>query len=136
MRKQVPPETLTAGHGAEDYKGFSATGDRVGEGSVRRIVGEVLFAGEEADKGSAFLGDVIADRSSQDWIARLESVENSALCYRAIHFQLHLAIHASELSQMEWERNVDHGSVWTSTERTAGRSRTIGFQVSPASAEP
>src|SRR5207249_1010663 len=30
----------------------------------------------------------------------------------------------------------DHGSVWASTERTAGRSRTIGFQVSPASDDP
>jgi hypothetical protein len=26
-------------------------------------------------------------------------------------------------------------SVWTSTESTAGRSRTIGFQLSPASAD-
>ena len=28
-----------------------------------------------------------------------------------------------------------HGSVWTSTESTAGRSRTIGVQLSPASAD-
>src|SRR5438105_12186773 len=28
-----------------------------------------------------------------------------------------------------------HGSVWTSTESTGGRSRTIGAQLSPASAE-
>ena len=29
----------------------------------------------------------------------------------------------------------DHGSVWTSTERTAGRSRTAALHVSPASAD-
>src|ERR1700741_3319337 len=28
-----------------------------------------------------------------------------------------------------------HDNVWTSTDSTAGRSRTIGFQLSPASAE-
>src|ERR1700722_6030017 len=28
-----------------------------------------------------------------------------------------------------------HASVWTSTDSTAGRSRTIGLQLSPASAE-
>ena len=36
---------------------------------------------------------------------------------------------------MDREHDPDHGSVWASTERTAGRSRTIAFQVSPASAE-
>ena len=32
--------------------------------------------------------------------------------------------------------DVGHGRTCTSTDSTAGKSRTIGFQVSPESAEP
>ena len=37
------------------------------------------------------------------------------------------------LEKMGRQNHADHDSVWTSTETTAGRSRTIGAQVSPAS---
>ena len=40
-----------------------------------------------------------------------------------------------EGAQVRRELHPDHRRVWTSTERTAGRSRTIGAQESPASAE-
>ena len=39
-----------------------------------------------------------------------------------------------EVAQMIREDHPNH-SVCTSTDSTAGRSRTIGFQLSPASAE-
>ena len=36
---------------------------------------------------------------------------------------------------MRGENDPDHGSVWTSTDSTAGRSRTIGVQLPPESGE-
>ena len=45
------------------------------------------------------------------------------------------SVDARELLQMRGQHHANHGSVCTSTESTAGRSRTIGAQVSPASAE-
>ena len=46
-----------------------------------------------------------------------------------------LAVDARQRAQMGGQHDADHGSVWTSTDSTAGRSRTIGAQLSPASAE-
>src|SRR6266851_403514 len=53
----------------------------------------------------------------------------------ALNVELHLAADARQSPQMWREYDSDHGSVWTSTESTAGRSRTMGAQLSPASAE-
>ena len=53
-----------------------------------------------------------------------------------VHLELHLAVHLRERAQMGGQHDPDHGSVWTSTDSTAGRSLTIGAQVSPLSAEP
>ena len=53
----------------------------------------------------------------------------------ALDFHVNLALEPRQRSQVRREHNPDHDSVWTSTESTFGRSRTIGFQVSPASAE-
>jgi DNA polymerase-3 subunit alpha len=55
--------------------------------------------------------------------------------YLARDVELHFAAGARQVAQMRREHDPDHGSVWTSTESTAGRSRTIGSQWSPASAE-
>ena len=63
-------------------------------------------------------------------------------CVRAAHDHVllgegeaHLAVDVRQLAQMCREHDANHGSVCTSTESTAGRSRTIAFHVSPASAE-
>ena len=40
-----------------------------------------------------------------------------------------------EAAQMSREQDSDHGKVWASTDRTAGRSWTMAFQWSPASDE-
>ncbi len=49
--------------------------------------------------------------------------------------QLHFIVDAGQGAEMGRQYHPDHGNVWTSTERTAGRSRTTAFQVSPASVE-
>jgi hypothetical protein len=48
---------------------------------------------------------------------------------------LYFTINVGEGTQMRRKNNAHHGNVWASTESTAGRSRTIGFHLSPASAE-
>ena len=85
--------------------------------------------------GRRCLRDVVADRPAQHRIAGLERVEDRALRDRALDLELHLAVDARQRPQMRREHDSDHGSVWTSTESTAGRSRTMGAQLSPASAD-
>src|SRR4051812_46185452 len=114
---------------------FLAAGDGVGQRRIRRVVGEVLLAGEEAQEGAALLGDVVADRPPQHRIAGFERVEDGALGHGSLDLELDVSIDAGEDPQMRRQHDADHGRVWTSTERTAGRSWTMGVQVSPASAE-
>src|ERR1700704_51780 len=96
---------------------------------------QVLFAGEEADERAALLRHVIADGAPQHRIARLERVENGTLRHFASCVERHLAAHPRERSQVIRKDHSDHRSVCTSTESTGGRSRTIGDQLSPASAD-
>jgi hypothetical protein len=42
--------------------------------------------------------------------------------------ELDLAADAGQRPKVCWQDNSDHDRVWTSTERTAGRSRTIAAQ--------
>ncbi len=77
-------------------------------------------------------------RSRVTWsriVPRSIGVEDRALRNRTLDVERHLAIDARQRPQMMRKHHSDHGSVWTSTERTAGRSRTMGAQVSPASAD-
>src|SRR5712691_7614329 len=98
-------------------------------------MGQIPFAGEEPQERPALLRDVVANRAPQHRIAGLQRVEHRTLCDRTIHLELHVAGHTRQRPQMRWKDNCNHGSVWTSTESTAGRSRTMGAQLSPASAE-
>src|SRR4051812_32823291 len=50
----------TACHRANNQEGFDAFENCSGERRLRGVEGEVFFAGEEADEGAAFLGDVVA----------------------------------------------------------------------------
>src|SRR6266849_4730300 len=99
-------------------------------------MGEILFAGEEPHECSALECAVIPDRPLQHRIAGFEGVEHRTLRDLALDVQPHLAIHASQRPQMCWQYDPNHVRVCTSTDNTAGRSRTIGVQLSPASAEP
>jgi hypothetical protein len=80
---------------------------------------------------------MVADRSLQRGIFAFKSIENAALRHVAFDFQKNFATDAGEGSQMSGKFDSDpsglaHGRVWTSTDNTAGRSRTMGFQLSPA----
>jgi len=98
-------------------------------------MGQVVLASEEPQERSALSCDVITDCAAQHGIAGLERVEDRALCDPALDFELHLATDVRQRPQVWREYDTDHGSVCTSTESTAGRSRTMGAQLSPASAD-
>ena len=96
-------------------------------------MGQVLLAGEEAHERAAALGGGVADGAAQRRVAGLEGVEHGALRNRTLDRELHLTLDPGQGLQVRGEHDADHGSVWTSTDSTAGRSRTMGAQRSPAS---
>ena len=46
--------------------------DRIGQRGIRRLVREILLAGEEANQGPPLLRDLIADRAAQHRVLGLE----------------------------------------------------------------
>ena len=66
-------------------------------------------------------------------ITQLEFVEYGPLGGGCLH--LYLAVTVCELAQVCRQHDAYHESVCTSTESTAGRSRTMGAQLSPESVE-
>src|SRR5262245_49038584 len=125
----------TPRHGADDEERLPTRRDRIRQVGIRQLVGQVLLAREEAHEGAAALGEVVTNRPAQHRVAGLERVEDGALRDGALDFDLDLAVDARELPEVCREHDPDHRRVCTSTESTAGRSRTIGAQVSPASAD-
>ena len=81
------------------------------------------------------MGDMIAYRSLQHWIFGFNSVQHRALSHRSVELKFHFPIEMGESTQVRRKDNSYHGNVWISTDSTAGRSRTIGFHVSPAFAD-
>src|SRR5438132_240970 len=126
---------LPAGDRANNQKRLRAGHDRIGQQGIRGLKRQILLAGEVSHVGPALQGDMVADRALQHRILRLECVENRALRDLAFDLDFHLARGLRERSQMRGQHHADHGSVWTSTESTAGRSRTMGVQESPALAD-
>src|SRR6202046_568825 len=96
---------------------------------------KVLAAGKETQERPTRLGDVVADRTAQHRVPAFERVDNGALCDGRLKVEFHFAADARQPAQVWREKDANHGSVWTSTESTAGRSRTMGDHVSPASAD-
>ena len=116
--------------------GSAPRSDRVGQRRVRRLVRQVLLAREEPHERPALLrarGRGSSRAASGSDASSASSTD--ALRDRPVDVDGHLAVDARQRPQMRGKDDADHGSVWTSTESTAGRSRTIGAQVSPASAD-
>ncbi len=80
-------------------------------------------------------GNVVPDGAAQHGIARLERVQYRRPGDRAGDVELHLAFDLRQRAEVRREHHADHRSVCTSTDRTAGRSRTMGVQLSPASGD-
>ena len=102
---------LAAGNGPYDEKRFRPQRDRIGQWSVHRLMGQVVFAGEEPQEGSAFLRDVVADRPAQHGKALLERIEERALRGLTLDVESHLSTDVRQSLQMHREYDPDHGSV-------------------------
>ena len=61
--------------------------------------------------------------------------KDSIYCDGFGNIQLHFAGNTRQIAQMKWKFDPNHARVCVSTDNTDGRSRTIGFQLSPPSAE-
>jgi len=96
---------------------------------------KIFLTREEPQKWPPLPGDLITNRPPKHGIAGLDRVKHRAQSDRRSDFQLHLGANLRQRSQMLRKYDADHGSVCTSTLNTAGKSRTIGAQLSPASAE-
>src|SRR5262249_13857604 len=135
VRPGAASSSLSAGNGPDDPVGLRPRGDRLGERGVRRLMGQVLGTGEEPQHRPALPGDVVADRAAEHRIAGLQRGGDPALRDRAVEGELDLAIDVGQRPQMIRKDHSDHDSVWTSTDSTDGRSRTMGAQLSPESAD-
>ena len=114
--------------GAHDVERLRTGSHRVGQQGIGRIVRHVFLAREEPHEPAPPLRRPISNRALQHRIPRLERIEDGALRDRAVHVELYLTRHVREGAELRRQYDPDHGRVCTSTDNTAGRSRTIGSQ--------
>ena len=122
-----------AGHRADHQKRLPSLGHRGRQQSIRRLLGQVRLAGEEAHERSSLAGSRVPKRAPQRGVTQLDRVEHGPLGGDRLHLYLPIALR--ELAQMAWQHDANHDSVCASTESTAGKSRTMGAQLSPESGE-
>src|SRR5260370_30171810 len=96
---------------------------------------QILPAGEEPQERATLLAHVLADRAAQHRVTSLQRVEDRLLGDLRRNVELHLARHARQRPEMGRQRDANHGRVCTSTDSTAGKSRTMGAQPPPASVD-
>ena len=99
---------LAAGDGPNDDERFLPRRDRVGQWSIRRLMGQILLAGEEPQERPALLRDLIADRPTQHRIAGFERVEDRSQRDRAVELKFYFAAHVRQRSEMLREYDSDH----------------------------
>jgi DNA-binding NarL/FixJ family response regulator len=124
-----------AGHGADHQERLRPGADRLRQRGAGRVLREIPLAGEEPHERPALAAHRVPDRAAQHRVGGLQRVQHRAQRGPPGHVELHLAVHPRQHPQVGRQHHPDHGRVWASTERTAGRSRTIADQLSPASAE-
>ena len=118
-RRRPGATWLAAGDGAYDQEGFGAGDDGVGEGCVRGLVGEVFAAGEEAEEGAAFLGDVVANSAAEHWVTGFENVESGAEGDGSGDVEFDFAGDFGEIAEMRGKNDTNHGClVFESNKKT------------------
>src|SRR4029077_14061643 len=89
----------------------------------------------EPQERAALERNVVANRAAQHRVPGLERVEDGRARDRAADVELHLVANVRQSAQVRREDDAHHRRFGTSTDSTAGRSRTMGVQLSPASAD-
>ncbi len=128
-------DLLTSGDRSDNEKRLLPRRNLVGQRRIGQLMRQILLAREESQKRPPLLRDLIPDRPPQHGITSLKRIKHRSLRDRTIDLKLDFAAGVGQRSQMLREYDPDHGSVCTSTDNTPGKSRTIGAQLSPASAE-
>jgi len=105
------PRVLAAGDRADDEERFCAGRDFFWERRVRRVVGEILLAGVEADEVAALAGGVVADGAAEHGVAGFQGVEDGAQRDGWGNVELDLAGDAGEGFQVVGDNDADHGAV-------------------------
>lgn len=73
-------------------------------------MGPILLAGEEPDKRSPFLGDVVAHCPAQHGILCLQCVQDRTLGNRPLNLKHNLTVDARQRAQMRRKYDPDHSS--------------------------
>src|SRR5580693_1275605 len=130
---------LSARDGSKDEQRFFALSNSFGQRRIGRLMRQILGAGKEAQKRAALQSSVVTDRAAQHGITAFECIEDSPDGHGFSNLQFQRPLHLRERAQVKGDFDLDqrtaHDSVCTSTDSTAGRSRTMGFQWSPPSGE-
>jgi len=119
----------------ENEKYLFSRGDFCRQRQIGRFERKVLPAHKESQKGAALLRDMIADGPPQHRVTRLERVEDGTRRNGTLDGNLNFGARLRQPLQVIWKHDTYQGSVWTSTENTAGRSRTMALQLSPPSGD-
>jgi hypothetical protein len=119
----------------DDQEWFCPVCNRMRQRRIGRFMRQIFAAGKKSDHRPASLGYMITYCPPQHWIFGFNSVQERALSYFSVELKVYFAIDIGERTQMRRKNNAYHGNDCTSTESTAGKSRTMGFHVSPASAD-
>src|SRR6202023_2593610 len=122
-------------NGSDNQKWLNARNYCVRQRRVHRIVRQIFTTRKKSQKWSSLLRNMFANRPAQHRESRPQCVQHRTPRHGTLHFKLHFAVKRRECPQMRGHHHSNHANVCTSTESTAGRSRTIGFQLSPASAD-
>lgn len=93
-------QELAAGDGPDDHERLGAGSDLLGKRRVQGLMGNVFFAGEEAQERAALLGDVVADGAAEHGITGFEGIQNGAGRDLACNVQLNVTFDLSESAQM------------------------------------
>src|SRR6266545_1117463 len=124
-----------AGDRADHVEHLLPLDQRLGKRGVGVVVRMIFLRDEEPDERTPLPAVVVAHRAPERRVRGLEGVEDRALRDGSPDVDRHLSLHLREGAQVGGQDDPDHGRVCTSTDRTAGRSRTIASQLSPLSAD-
>ena len=130
----------TAGDCADHKQRLSSFRDRRRQFRVHPPEGKVFLFGKEAQEGTPLAAAVLTDGPLERGITRIQRVKDLFERDRSVDLQADLAAYTGKRSQVRGQLQPDlvpgHAKVCTSIESTAGRSRTIAFQLSPPSTDP
>jgi len=107
----------------------------IGQRHVDRFERKVPLARVKPDELTSLLGQRVTNRTQEHWEGCLEGVDHARRRRRSRHLEFDLTLDVREHLEVGRKDDPDHANVCTSTDNTAGRSRTIGSQESPELAD-